>query len=450
MAEELKKLTSRVQGVEGGKRIEEPIDQLYERLRAAGYVTPIPAVAMENSSQWVNPNKTCAYHSGMKGHTIDECRTLKDKIQMLIDNKVIQAKEAAPNVRKNPLPDYRGKGVNVIETDEEWDHEGSIGLIKEGDDPKRPAVTLNAILVQVQLLVEVEVTASVPFEAEVTPPRATPVPFEVEVATPFIVTVATTPPFKSNAIPWDYVAEARRSLEESTGDGILCRRSFKQDPAQISIPSVLQNSEVHKNALMKVLKEAYMPDNITSGEMDNMVRVLIDGGSSLNICPLTTMKRLRKDLHEIRAGSMNVKAFDGSQSATIGEINLCLQMGPTWFDVEFQVQGISATYNLLLGRHWIHATGIVASMIHQAMKFEWNHQEIIIHGDRSNPIYTSQTIPVIKNRRRLGGKTYHYIEHVIKKDKWWSNKIENILHGLGMNPTKGLGKISRALPSRYS
>ncbi|XP_070045994.1 uncharacterized protein [Nicotiana tomentosiformis] len=69
--------------------IAEPIDQLYERLKAAGYVTPIPAVFMENYSQWVNPNKTCAYHSGMKGHTIDECRTLKGKIQTLIDTKVI-------------------------------------------------------------------------------------------------------------------------------------------------------------------------------------------------------------------------------------------------------------------------------------------------------------------------------------------------------------------------
>jgi len=61
--------------------ITEPIDQLYERLKVAGYITPTLVVAMENSSQWVNPNKTCAYHSGMKGHTIDECRTLKDKIQ---------------------------------------------------------------------------------------------------------------------------------------------------------------------------------------------------------------------------------------------------------------------------------------------------------------------------------------------------------------------------------
>ncbi|XP_070004257.1 uncharacterized protein [Nicotiana sylvestris] len=50
-------------------------------------------------------------------------------------------------------------------------------------------------------------------------------------------------------------------------------------------------------------------------------------------------------------------------------------MGPTWFDVDFQVIDVPASYNLLLGRLWIHATGAVASTLHQAVKFEWNHQE---------------------------------------------------------------------------
>ncbi|XP_070025496.1 uncharacterized protein [Nicotiana sylvestris] len=231
---------------------------------------------------------------------------------------VIQANEAAPNVRNNPFPDHRGEGINVIETDEEWDPEGSIGLIKLGDDPKKHAVMLNPIMVQIQPLVEVEVTALVSFEVEVTPRTTKPIPFEVDVATPFTVIVATTLPFKSNAIPWDYVAEARRKekakMEESgatqgmtrtgriyttenlggsskeaatkqpaieTGQDDLWRKvqareysvvdHLNMTPAQISILSLLQNSEVHKSALMKVLNEAYVPNNITSGEMANMV-----------------------------------------------------------------------------------------------------------------------------------------------------------------------------------
>ncbi|XP_018632187.2 uncharacterized protein [Nicotiana tomentosiformis] len=284
--------------------IAESIDQLYERLKTAGYVTPIPVVAMENSSQWINPNKSCAYHSGMKGHTIDECHTLKDKIQTLIDTKVIQAKEATPNVQNNHLPDHRGEGVNVIETDEKWDPEGSIGLIREGDDPKTSPVTLTPIVVQTQAPLEVKVTAQAPFEVEIT--------------TPFIVMVAPMPSYKSDAIPWNYVAEARRKgkakIEETgavqgmtrtgrvytpehlggtskedvskppvaeTGYGDLWRKvkareysvvdHLNKTPTQISILSLLQNSETRRNAPMKVLSEAYVPANITSGEMANMV-----------------------------------------------------------------------------------------------------------------------------------------------------------------------------------
>ncbi|XP_070008369.1 uncharacterized protein [Nicotiana sylvestris] len=103
-----------------------------------------------------------------------------------------------------------------------------------------------------------------------------------------------------------------------------------------------------------------------------ITKVLIDGGSSLNICPLVTLRTLGKGLHEIKDGAINVKAFDGSQRSTIGEINLCLQMGPTWFDVDFQVIDVPTSYNFLLGRPWIHATG-AASTLHQAVKFEWNH-----------------------------------------------------------------------------
>ncbi|XP_070002301.1 uncharacterized protein [Nicotiana sylvestris] len=106
-----------------------------------------------------------------------------------------------------------------------------------------------------------------------------------------------------------------------------------------------------------------------------IARVLVDGGSRLNICPLDTLKMLDKGFQEIRTENMNVKDFDRSWRATIGEINHCLQMGPTWFDVEFQVLDIAASYNLFLGCPWIHAAGAVPSTIHQVVKLKCNCQE---------------------------------------------------------------------------
>ncbi|XP_070040597.1 uncharacterized protein [Nicotiana tomentosiformis] len=246
-----------------------------------------------------------------------------------------------------------------------------------------------------------------PIEVEV----ATPTPFKVEVTTPFTVMVAAMPSYKSNAIPWDYVMEAGRKGKakmEETGVAQDMTRT-----GRVYTPEHLGGTIIETASKSPVIETG--PDDLWRKFEDKFIaRVLI-----VNIYPLTTLKRLSKGLHEIRAGSMNVKVFDGSQRATIGETNLNLQIGPTWFDVEFQVFDISATYNLLLGRPWIHAAGVVASTLHQVMKFEWDHQEVIIHGDGSNPIYTNQTIPVIEKSRKLGGETYYRIERVnkIEKDK---------------------------------
>jgi len=43
-----------------------------------------------------------------------------------------------------------------------------------------------------------------------------------------------------------------------------------------------------------------------------ITRILINGGSSVNICPLVTLKKLGKGMHEIKDRAINVKAFDGS------------------------------------------------------------------------------------------------------------------------------------------
>nr|XP_016436540.1 PREDICTED: uncharacterized protein LOC107762681 [Nicotiana tabacum] len=68
--------------------------------------------------------------------------------------------------------------------------EGSIGLIREGDIPKTSPVTLTPVVVQSQA------------------------PCEVEVSTPFIMIVSPMPSYKSDVVPWDYVAEARRNKKE--------------------------------------------------------------------------------------------------------------------------------------------------------------------------------------------------------------------------------------------
>lgn len=87
-------------------QLAEPLTQLYERLNAAGILHPIKAKSVDTSAKWYDPKKWCAYHSGVAGHDTENCLTLKNKVQDLIDNKVIPLVETLPSVN-NLQPNYK-------------------------------------------------------------------------------------------------------------------------------------------------------------------------------------------------------------------------------------------------------------------------------------------------------------------------------------------------------
>ena len=95
-----------------------------------------------------------------------------------------------------------------------------------------------------------------------------------------------------------------------------------------------------------------------------MARVLVDNGSALNLCPLATLKRLGIDPSTMQAAKTSVRAFDGVKKDVRGQINLELQIGPSVFDILFQVLDIPSAFNFLLGRPWIHNASAVPSSLH--------------------------------------------------------------------------------------
>ncbi|XP_039057205.1 uncharacterized protein LOC120200408 [Hibiscus syriacus] len=145
-------------------------------------------------------------------------------------------------------------------------------------------------------------------------------------------------------------------------------------PARISILALLLSSEAHRNALMKVLNQTFVPkdvpvekidrlvaniqadnfisfsdDEIPSGMMGNpkalhitirckghvLSRVLIDNGSALNVMPLVTLKKLPVDSTYIRNYQSIVRAFDGTKNEVLGKIDIPLTIGPSTYEVEF-------------------------------------------------------------------------------------------------------------------
>ena len=146
--------------------------------------------------------------------------------------------------------------------------------------------------------------------------------------------------------------------------------------AQISILALLLSSDVQRETLLKVLKETCIPTGVTESSFEGMVsmvlttnqisftddelppegkehtlpmhimvkcedmivsRVLIDNGSVLNVCPMSTIECLNVNTSLIRLTTMIIRAFDGTLREVQGEIELTIGVGPKFFIVIFQV-----------------------------------------------------------------------------------------------------------------
>lgn len=57
---------------------------------------------------------------------------------------------------------------------------------------------------------------------------------------------------------------------------------------------------------------------------------------------------------------------------------------------------IPSAFNFLLGRPWIHTAGVVASSLHQKVRFVVDNRLITVHGESDFKIYHETTIPYVE------------------------------------------------------
>ncbi|KAK8999938.1 hypothetical protein V6N11_082076 [Hibiscus sabdariffa] len=219
------------------------------------------------------------------------------------------------------------------------------------------------------------------------------------------VVIKTPAPFPyadSKQVPWRYncevsePGEADRTKENVNEVGNFTRsgsefnmvEQLNRLPARISMLSLLLSSELHRNALLKMLNQTFAPKEILVDKVDRLVGniamdnflsfsdeeipeggrgsrkslhimtrckgymlpgVLVDNESALNILPLSMLKKLPIDSTHMKPYQNTVRAFDGTQREVIGKIEVPLMIGPSEYEVDFVVMDIKPTYSCLLG-----------------------------------------------------------------------------------------------------
>ena len=110
--------------------------------------------------------------------------------------------------------------------------------------------------------------------------------------------------------------------------------------------------------------------------------VLLDNGSALNVCLLVTAIALGFLLTNFGLSSQTVRAYDGTERTVMGTLSTHVMIGPVRYSILFQVLTIQLSFNLLLGRPWIHEAGAIPSSLHQKVKFIHEGCIIMIQPDK--------------------------------------------------------------------
>ena len=81
---------------------------------------------------------------------------------------------------------------------------------------------------------------------------------------------------------------------------------------------------------------------------------LLDNGSALNVCPLATAIALGFAPSDFGPSTQTVRAYDNTKREVMGTLVIDLWISLATFFTLFQVLRIPTSFNLLLGRPWIH------------------------------------------------------------------------------------------------
>ncbi|KAG9458349.1 hypothetical protein H6P81_002857 [Aristolochia fimbriata] len=93
------------------------------------------------------------------------------------------------------------------------------------------------------------------------------------------------------------------------------------------------------------------------------------------------MKNVGLSAGDLSPISLLIQGFNQEGQRTLGMICLKLLIGDMVAETPFQVMDSRTSYNLLLGRPWLHVNGVVPSTLHQCFKYWENGEQKMVYAD---------------------------------------------------------------------
>jgi hypothetical protein len=130
----------------------------------------------------------------------------------------------------------------------------------------------------------------------------------------------------------------------------------------------------------KHLKALYLKGYING---QPVYKMLVDTGVAVNIMPYSVLRRLGRSTGDLIKTNVTLSDFNGQTSEAQGILSVDLTIGNKTVPTSFFVVNSKSTYNVLLGRDWIHTNCCIPSTMHQCL-IQWDGDEVeVVHADDS-------------------------------------------------------------------
>ncbi|KAA3481562.1 hypothetical protein EPI10_021921 [Gossypium australe] len=214
-----------------------------------------------------------------------------------------------------------------------------------------------------------------------------------------------------------------------------------KQPARISVLALLLSSDVHRNALMKVLNETYVANDISVNNLDRLIgNISADSFIHFNDDEITS------------GGRGSTRALHITTRCKGYTLPRVLIDNGTALNVDFLVMDIKPSYNCLLRRPWIHLTGAVPSSLHQKLKLVLEGWLVTINAEEDIIADLTSDMPYLEINDETTECYFRSLEFVNATFITEGNRIPIpkisittrmgllMTVGRGVLPGKGLGK----------
>lgn len=137
-------------------------------------------------------------------------------------------------------------------------------------------------------------------------------------------------------------------------------------------------ASIKNNGFSALIFDESDREHVTEPQQDSLVislpvgnclikRILVDNGSAANIMMLITLQHMGLAESDMIRKSTTLVGFTGETNKTTGEISLPIYaQGVNLLEKFLIIDGVS-TYNIIMGRPWIHDLRVVPSTFHQVI-----------------------------------------------------------------------------------